>query len=150
MSADLVTRLRSTTKRMALECSVPNFDLWNDHSNACLEAAASLAAKDDEIADLHDQLADKADEIKNIEGHYANVCRSCASAESRAEQAERAYRDLTSYIEGWTSPGELKLRAGEMTAQEVRTVQAVLSAILDKARTAAFVAQHGSDSREGE
>lgn len=120
------------------------------------EAAASLAAKDKEI----DRLTKRLDLLAVCFGvpdggryiaDWQTRIAKYKSAESRAEQAERAYRDLTSYIEGWTSTGELKQRAGEMTAQEVRTVQAVLSAILDKARTAAraFVAQHGSDSREG-
>lgn len=39
---------------------------------------------------------------------------------------------LKDYIRGWLKPGELQLRAGEMSAQELRTVKAVLTAILSR------------------
>jgi len=90
--------------------------------NHYLEAATALEAKDAEIERLNNS--------------YMRAVESRTEWRARAEQAERAHLDLTSYIEGWMSPGELKLHVGEMTAQEVRTVKAVLSAILDKARAA--------------
>lgn len=39
--ADVVERLRGTTRSMAYLCDV-DMELWNDHFNACLEAAAEI------------------------------------------------------------------------------------------------------------
>lgn len=38
---DIAERLRGTTRAMAFLCSV-DMALWNDHSNACMEAAAEI------------------------------------------------------------------------------------------------------------
>jgi hypothetical protein len=40
---DIVERLRKTTEEMALSASV-EMDLWDRHSNACLEAADHIVA----------------------------------------------------------------------------------------------------------
>lgn len=53
---------------------------------------------------------------------------------SQMDDMARKLDDLIGYIESWTTPQTMKLRAGEMTAQEVRTVKAVLTAVLDHSR----------------
>lgn len=42
----------------------------------------------------------------------------------------RALQDAHAVIEEWFRPGEMKLRAGEMTAQEARTARAILASIM--------------------
>ncbi len=103
------------------------------------EAATALEAQAKEIEVLKQSL----DDVVNVDNSLAQQLRksieSNAALKSRAETAERRVADLTDYIKSWTSPSEMRQRAGEMTAQEVRTVQAILSAILDHARAARAV-----------
>lgn len=49
--SELAKRLRSTTEAMAAHCSV-GMELWDLHSNACLEAADRLTALEAEITAL--------------------------------------------------------------------------------------------------
>ena len=70
---------------------------------------------------------------KALAHHPGAGCRCCASGECecscpdadwtpRIRRVAEAWRDM--------SADEMRLRCGEMTAQEVRTVKAVLNAIL--------------------
>lgn len=43
---------------------------------------------------------------------------------------------ILSIIEEWTKPQTIRLRAGEMTAQEMRTVQAVMRGLLEAVKEA--------------
>lgn len=127
MATDLIARLRHAHEHSQQRIV---------GSNIFQEATSALEAKDAEIERLRREynLADKSD--MSARDLLNDLETKLAATETRAEQAERAHLDLTSYIEGWMSPGELKLHVGEMTAQEIRAVKAVLSAILDKARAA--------------
>jgi len=64
---------------------------------------------------------------------------------TRNEDYLAGYEALKEYVRSWLKPGLLQLRAGEMTAQEVRTVHAILNAILarqpleDEAEVTAWV-----------
>lgn len=49
--SNLPERLRRTTQQMASQCSVP-MDLWNDHSNACLDAANEIERLQESIRAL--------------------------------------------------------------------------------------------------
>jgi len=53
--SDIAERLRRTTEHMASQCSAP-MGLWNNHSNAALEAADTLDAQATEIARLKEAL----------------------------------------------------------------------------------------------
>jgi len=53
---DIVERLVTTTEAMANLCSAP-MDLWNEHSNAALKAAATIAALRKRVSDLEREKA---------------------------------------------------------------------------------------------
>ena len=66
--------------------------------------------------------------------HFPGMgCRCCASGESECGCPDADWTPrLQKVVEAWRDMGadEMRLRCGEMTAQEVRTVKAVLNAIL--------------------
>ena len=65
MSDDIVDRLRQTTEQMASQCSVP-MGLWNDHSNACLEAADEIERLRARIVGLEAMLCDAQAEVERL------------------------------------------------------------------------------------
>lgn len=78
MSDDIVDRLRQTTEQMASQCSVP-MGLWNDHSNACLEAADEIERLRARIVGLEAMLCDAQAEAERL---LEAVDRACNSVEA--------------------------------------------------------------------
>lgn len=64
--SDIVERLRGTTEEMANFASV-EFELWNRHSNAALEAAAEITALRERVEKLEAALRPFAEEAARYE-----------------------------------------------------------------------------------
>lgn len=54
------------------------------------------------------------------------------SVKARPDEYSNWTSPAAAILHGWLKPGELELRAGEMTAQEKRTITAVLISIRDE------------------
>ena len=76
---------------------------------------------------------------REIEQHLDAWSKAATACEILRVKAERQRDELTELVAKWRdmTPEELRLRAGDMTAQEIRSVKAVLNAILPNAKCAA-------------
>jgi hypothetical protein len=116
----------------------------------CIEAAASLAAKDKEIERLRTSGRKAIDAGEVIIGTLRGELKA---AESRAEQAERALAEAVEVIERDITALDEADAQIEYLHNKFKPTGSGANALakIDIAATAAraFVAQHGSDSREG-
>jgi len=84
-----------------------------------------------------DKDMDKKITIESLENYYRGQGCNC-SAHGQCEcGCDAEWRSKTELlVEAWyhMTPSEMRLRAGEMTAQEIRTVKAVLGSIIEQAK----------------
>lgn len=94
--------------------------------SAGLRGAAAMAVRD------HASMLKPTLGRTDTNFHGEALVTDLASQESDAAATgwNEAIKAVTGIIEPWTDVGTMKLRAGEMTAQEVRTVRAIVGSIL--------------------
>ncbi|GEM_PF-4798116 len=111
------------------------------------QQAASFAAKDKEITALHERCNALDQEHKTNAVFISDLQRRIAETKSRAEQAERALAVLAPVRDMLILCDELGgIQPGEGMAGYLRRL---IDEVASKECERAFVAQHGSDSREG-
>jgi hypothetical protein len=84
----LEKRARETTEQMANQCSV-GMQLWDKHSNACLELADSHASLRRQLAEKEVEAEAALETLEDEKAAHADTLRLLTAERRRAEKAER-------------------------------------------------------------
>jgi hypothetical protein len=109
---DLSQRLRATTEAMASQCSVPT-SLWNEHSNACLDAIDEIGRQSNRawLAETERDALDAAH--KDMAGRLARMGEENERLRAALEEARWTLALLKNAVdrEGWPAGwGQIRAR----------------------------------------
>jgi hypothetical protein len=96
---DLSQRLRATTEAMASQCSVPT-SLWNEHSNACLDAIDEIGRQSNRawLAETERDALDAAH--KDMAGRLASMLIRLTHADTSARTIGIPEQSRSAPLEG--------------------------------------------------